>query len=189
MKRLFILPALLALSLSANAQKQSYLAFGLGADIKNGLIGSAPTGNKPAFDGIAQLNVVGANVHIDLGYESFQKIKFGRMFGSIGYELPLYAYPFGEEIKTTFIPAVEFSMITRNVTEKYTYNGVNMSEDRKYGFLAIGLNIALQWQLTDDFAVQLASNVLPRPDLKYIYGTDRTVISNYFKILYTFNKD
>lgn len=184
----YILPALL-FSASMFAQKASYIAVSVGSDIRNSIVGSGPTNNKPAFDGIAQIHFVGANVELGMGYEAFPQLKFGRTFGSLGYQFPLYAYPFGEEIKTTFIPSVECSMITRNITEKYIYQGVQHVEESKRGFMSVGLNLALQWQLSDSFAVQLATNILPREDLRYMYGTDRTIISNYFKILYTFNKN
>ncbi len=186
MKKSILLPALL-FSASMFAQKASYIAVSVGADIKNSIVGSAPTNFKPAFDGIAQLHIVGANVEIGMGFESFPQLKFGRTFGSIGYQLPMYVY--GTDIKTTFIPSVECSMITRSVTENYTYQGKEYTETNKMGFMSVGLNLALQWKLNDSFAVQLATNVLPRPDIKYLYGNDKTIISNYFKILYTFNQN
>jgi len=171
------------------AQKASYIAVSVGADIRNSITGSAPTNNKSAFDGIDQIHFVGANVELGMGFEHFPQLKFCRMFGSLGYHFPLYAYPFGNEIKTTFVPSLECSMITRNVTENYTYKGVQYTEESKRGFMAIGLNLAAQWQLNDSFAVQLATNILPRPDIAFLYGDNKTVISNYFKILYTFNKN
>src|SRR5690242_9798029 len=111
MKRKIILP-MLFLGSAMFAQKQSYLSVSGGVDCRNAVLGSPPTGNKPALDFITQFDIVGANVHLNFGYEQFKAIDYSRIYAGLGYEWPLYGYVFGNEIKTAFIPSIDCSMIT-----------------------------------------------------------------------------
>lgn len=195
MKKLFILPALLALSISANAQlstkeKDTYLSVSVGADIRNGILGSEPTGNKPSLNWITEFHAVSQNVDITIGYEEFAQIKYSRMISAIGYHFPLYAYIGNTEIKTTFQPSLEASIIKRTYTDNYTYQGKQFKEERTPGFLAYGINLGFNWDLSDSFAIQTATNIIQRPDKDFLYGEkDRWVLSNYFKLVYKFNKN
>ena len=189
MKKLLLLPTLL---FSATMfSQESYISVSGGFDMRNAVVGSAPTGNKPALNWIGQVDCVGANVHIIAGYESFSEIKYSRIFAGIGYEFNLYAYPFGNEIRTQFIPSLEASIIKREYVHNYTsLNGVSGTEIQKPGFMAYGLNLAFQWDLTDHFTVGTSTNIIQRPDKNYLYHEDdRYVLSNYLKVILKLNQN
>ena len=51
--------------------------------------------------------------------------------------------------------------------------------------MAYGLNLAFNWNLSDSFAIQTATNIIQRPDCEYLYNQkDRYVLSNYLKLVY-----
>jgi len=191
MKKL-LLPILL-LSLTGNAQlskeKDSYLSFSGGFDIRNAAIGSSPTQNKPALNYIVEMHAVSQNIDITIGYEAFNEIKYSRMIAGLGYHFPLYAYIGRTEIKTTFQPSLEASIIQRTYNDNYrALDGVKHDCNRKVGFLAYGFNLAFNWDLSDNFAIQTATNIIQRPDKEYLYHEDdRYVLSNYLKVILKLN--
>lgn len=188
--RKIILPFLFSCAAAiGQTAKPAYLSVSGGFDIRNAAIGSKPTNDKPALNWLTQFDCVGAGVHIIAGYERFDAIKYDRMFAGIGYEFPLYAYAFNSEIKTAFIPSVDYSIIKRTITETYTYEGKQYSTTGKAGFGTFGLNLAFQWDLTDHFGLRLATKIQPRPDVEYMYGTKKTEIANYVSFVYKFNKN
>lgn len=169
----------------------SYAAIVIGADIRNATFGSQPTNYKPAFDGVYQLVMVGSDFELNVGYERFNysfkengmTVKaFEKYSLGFGYHFPLYGYIAGKEIKTTFIPSLEPSVILRPMIDEYGYSG-------RPGFLTMGANLSFQWDISDRFAFQLTSNFLPRPDLEFLYGQNKIVMSNYGKLVYKFSKN
>ena len=193
MKKL-LLPILL-LSLTGNAQlskeKDSYLSFSGGFDIRNATVGSAPTQNKPALNYIVEMHAVSRNIDITIGYEAFNEIKYSRMISGLGVHFPLYAYIGHAEIKTTFQPSLEASIIQRTHDDNYTtLDGIKHDYQRKVGFMAYGLNLAFNWDLSDSFAIQTATNIIQRPDKDYLYHeSDRYVLSNYLKVILKLNQN
>lgn len=189
MKRLLIIILLMISTLGycqPPSEKDAYIAGTFAFDMRNATFGSKPTGDNPALDYMIGANVVGDNVDLSLGYENFNKIKFDRMFVGLGYHFPLYAYVFNEEIKTTFQPSLEASVISRTWTENYTYQGKAYSEQIKGSFFTPSLNLGFRWDVTDHIGFEFDTHFCPRPDIKYLYNDDKIVISNYFKVVYKF---
>lgn len=193
MKKLILTTILMLSSLTygqMGVDVDTYAAFVIGADIKNATFGSQPTNYKPAFDGVYQLVMVGKDFELNVGYERFNytfkenglTVKaFEKYSLGVGYHFPLYGYIAGKEIKTTFIPSLEPSIIWRPLID---VDGMKA----RPGFPTLGVNFSFQWNISDDFAFQLTSNFLPRPDLNYLYGQNKIVISNYGKLVYKFSK-
>lgn len=164
------------LLLSTSIYSQVYVSAGI--DVRNAVIGSDPTNNKPAFDGIFQFGMIGGNTEVSIGYERFNKICFDKMFFSIGHQFPLYAYVSGKEIKTLLITSVEPTLIGRWGEVWQT----------KSSHLSVGVSIGLRYQLNDKFDIELNVNALPRTDLSTRYPEVNkeipVIISNYFKVIY-----
>lgn len=159
--------------------QEHYIAFSAAVDIKNGISGSTPTGNKPALDVFYQASIITpCNVEINIGYESFNKIHFDKYTMGVGYHFPLYGRIGNSVIKTTLIPSIESTLIGRWGKEWQTTSS----------HLSIGGNLALRWNINDAIAVELLTNFLPRTDLKARYPEKHqkipVITSNYFKIIY-----
>lgn len=154
MKKLIIL--LLLTTLSYAQEKDGYIAFSAGFDVLNLVSGSRPTDYKPALDGLYQFSIVGSNIEAVVGYEHFQDISFSKFSFGGGYHFSLYGKVFGEVRRMVIIPSLDISLISR------FDKGYNPQSH-----LTLGLNLALRWHLTDDFAVETQLNSLPRVDLKY----------------------
>lgn len=162
MKKLIIL--LLLTTLSYAQEKDGYITFSAGFDVKNTLSGSQATNNKPALDGLYQFSMVGSNIEGVISYEHFQKIGFSKFSFGGGYHFQLYYYTRGgKEIRTVFIPTVGVALINRF--------------DKAYNpqsHLTIENNLALRWYLLNNFAFETQLNLLPRVDLKYRNEKSRT---------------
>jgi hypothetical protein len=154
MKKLITL--LLLTTLSYAQDKDGYIAFSAGIDVLNVVSGSKPTNYNSSLDGLYQFSMVGQNIEGVISYEHFQEIGFSKFSFGAGYHLPLYGRVLGEVRRTVFIPSLDASLINR--FDK-TYNPKS--------HLTLGLNLALRWHITDDFAVETQLNSLPRVDLKY----------------------
>lgn len=177
---------------SIYAQKDNYMSFSTGLDIRNAIVGSNPTNNKPALDYQFQFAMVDRNFEVNVGYECFPRLNFDKYSIGIGYHLPLYGNIFGKEIKTTMIPSLEPSLIGRWGTW-----GGGISHSQVSSHLALGVNLAFRWDLSDVWAVEYCFNSLTRTDLAAMYGNSRGKVSvegvpivgsNYFKIVYKINR-
>lgn len=171
MKKLLI-PIALALSLGSYAQKESYIGLTAGIDARNAVLGSSPTGFKPALDYVAGITLVGSSFIVTMNYENFKRIGFEKWSGGIGYTFPLYGNIGYNTIKTSFIPVVNFDMITRKI------------EGKEFAVLANSIDLTLQWMLTDRLGVQTTLNLAQRPDIQVLYNNSVIVKSGYLKIVY-----
>jgi hypothetical protein len=153
-KKLIIL---LLTTLSYAQQKDGYIAFSAGFDVKNTLKGSEATNNKPALDGLYQFSMVGFNIEGVVSYEHFQKIGFSKWFFGGGYHFPIYMEVLGEEVRTVFIPTLGIALINR--FDRETYN--------PQSHLSIENSLALRWHLANNIAFETQVSLLPRVDLKY----------------------
>lgn len=171
----YLLPALLFSS--ALFAQDNYFSASFGVDIKNAVVGSPPTGNNQALNWTAEAHAVADNFDFCVGYESFDKIKFNRRFLSLGYHFEI-CYIANTDIKFGIHPSIEFSNITRGKID-------NMQNEKR-SYSTPSLNINWNWDLSKHFAIQIATNVLPRPDLRVIYGTKRIIVSNGIKLVYKF---
>jgi hypothetical protein len=156
---------MLATCTYSQTEKDNYISFSGGLDLRNVIIGSDPTNNKSAIDYNLQFSMVDRNVEVSVGYESFTKIQFDKYFIGIGYHFPLYLYAFQRSIKTTFIPSIEPSLINRWGTW-----GGGLSFNEPSSHLSIGGNLAFRWDINDKFAFEYSLNALPRTDLNAKYG-------------------
>lgn len=165
----------------ANAQtkdREHYIYFSGAFDIKNATIGSEATQEKPALDLLFQFGMVGQNVEVNIGYETFKSICFEKYTIGVGYHFPLYGRIGNKTIKTVFIPSIEPTLIGRWGDEWQTTSS----------HLSIGGNLALRWHLSDKTALELLSNFLPRTDLhtRYpeIHSSVPIINSYYLKFIY-----
>lgn len=160
MKKLTLL--LLLTAITVNAQdKDNYISFSTGIDLKNAIVGSDPTQGKPAADLIVQFTMVSQNIEVGIGAEIYPRLDYKRYFFGVGYHFPLYAYIDGNELKTTFIPTIEPCMIDRSATW-----GGAFSDNNNSSHLSISLNLGFQWEVNDYIDIGYSVNFLPRTDLK-----------------------
>lgn len=144
-----------------NAQdKDNYFSASWGFDIKNGFVGSKPTGNEPALDWIGDLHFVSDDVDYNIGYESFDAIKFNRKYMSIGYHIYI-GDVWSTNIKFSAQPALEWSIIQRGKMES--------DQDPNKTYSTPSLNINWNWDLNKYIAIQISTGLLPRPDTREIY--------------------
>ena len=184
MKRLwFLLFPLMTFS------QDNYISFSAGLDTGNA-IGAGVTDNTAQLNYVVQFAMVASNIEVNLGAEIFPVLDLKRYSLGVGYHFPLYAYIKRNEIKTTFIPALEPSLIDR-----YDTWGGGLSGDNKSSHMTLALNLALQWDLNDNLSIQYAANFLPRTDLKSKYpekmwnedikvANTPVSISNFIKLVY-----
>lgn len=167
---------LLMLLISSLAFSQTpYVGFIGGFDIKNALVGSEPTNNKSELNYSLQFVMVGKNFECGIGYESFNRIDFNRMYLSAGYQFPIT-----EKIK--FIPTLEPSIINRSDNW-----GGGISYELEQSFLSVALNLSLQYNLNDKLALRTDLNLLPRTDQKMMYNENKIVPSISVKFEYKIN--
>ena len=197
MRKLFLLLVLfVSIGYSQSKEKDGYIAFSGAFDVRNAIIGSTPTQNKPELDVLFQFAMVGNNLEVNVGYERFNAIDFEKYTIGVGYHFPLYGYVFGQPIKTTFIPSIEPTLIGRWGTW-----GGGLGDTQVSSHLSLGGNLAFRWDITDNFAFEYLFNALPRTDLSTMYGEnmditrDRASIagvpiigSNYFKFIWVINR-
>jgi len=161
-----------------NKDQEHYLGFSAGFDIRNAINGSDATKGKPELDALFQFMIVSQGVEINLGYENFNAICFSKYTLGVGYHFPLYGRIGNTVIKTILIPSIEPTIINRWGTEWET----------RSAHLSIGGNVALRWNINDDFSVEFLTNFLPRTDLKARYPELHSnvpiITSNYLKIIY-----
>lgn len=166
MKKLII--ALLLTNL-ATAQ---HVYFSVGADLRNGIIGSKPTNNKPELNYCIEFKMVGNNnVEVGIGFEEFSRIDFNRMYGTLGYRF--------EAGKFILTPTIEPTLINR-----YNNWGGGISYELKQSFMTIGVGANLEIPINDKLGVQLYCGALRRTDIKMMYGNDEIVISGMVKFIY-----
>lgn len=159
--------------------REHYIAFSAAFDIRNGIVGSKPTDNKPALDVFYQASIITpCNVEINIGYESFNKIHFEKYTMGVGYHFQLYGRIGNHVIKTTLIPSIEPTFIGRWGKEWQTSSC----------HISVGGNLALRWNLSDAIALEVLTNFLSRVDLSARYPEQHCKIpivsSNYLKFIY-----
>ncbi|MFV8325227.1 hypothetical protein [Flavobacterium sp. ZS1P14] len=163
-----ILTVLLTLTLFSSygqQQKDTYLSFTSGFDVKNETIGSPPTNNEPALNYQFQFGMVGNNVEVNIGYEVFPRLDFDKYTVGVGYHFHLYGNALRLPIHTVFIPSIEPTLIGRHGTW-----GGGLSYNQVSSHLSLGLNLTFRWHLSDTTAFEYSFNALPRTDLSAMYG-------------------
>lgn len=150
-------------------QKDTYIAFTSGFDIRNQVIGSTPTNNKPSSNYQFQFAMVGNNMEVNIGYETFPRLDFDKYTIGIGYHFHLYGNALNLPIHTVFIPSIEPTLIGRHGTW-----GGALSYNQVSSHLSLGLNLTFRWHLNESTAFEYSFNALPRTDLSSMYGYTST---------------
>jgi hypothetical protein len=166
MKKLFTMLVFLPIMSFSQVQYVSVLA-----DVKNGIVGSDPTSNKPALDIIILAGATDKNgIAVEIGYENFQAIKFSKMYFGVGYTLIHWSK------KLECVLSVEPTYITRD-----------WGEYGKVTYTTIGASSRATYKLSDNLGVSALGNVLLREDNadRYSISTPK-VYSFYIGIVYYF---
>lgn len=166
---------LLIALLLTNIATAQHVYFALGGDLRNGIVGSNPTENKPELNCSLEFKMVGNNnVEVGIGFEQFNRIDFNRMYITAGYRFEI-----GE---LTFIPTIEPTLINR-----YDNWGGGIDYEMKQSFLTVGLGSALEYSFNEKLGVQLYCGVLSRPDIKLMFDENKVVVSGFAKLIYKIN--
>ena len=179
MKKLLILLLLTTASYSQNI----YVSAGI--DVRNAIIGSDATQNKPALDYLVRFGMIGSVPHhittleAQVGYERFERLDYSRFFFGLGVQL----YPFKD---ITVIPTIEPSLIDR-----WDNWGSGLGEEKlKSSHLTVGVSLAVRYEVSYHISLELQNSLLPRTDLFTMYPTLHSsvpiVFSNYLSVLYRF---
>ncbi len=175
---LFVIALICGIASAQTKENEHYIYFSSAVDIRNAIVGSEPTDNKPALDLLFQFGMVGQNIEVNIGYETFKAICFEKYTIGVGYHFQLYGRIGNRVIKTVLIPSIEPTLIGRYGDEWQTTSS----------HLSIGGNLALRWHLSDKTALELLFNFLPRTDLytRYpdIHSSVPIVPSGYLKFIY-----
>lgn len=156
---------LILILITSISYSQTYLS--IGADIRNGIVGSEPTDNKPAFDGIYRFGMIGQGVECVVNYENFNRIKFDRYYFSVGYHIPITD-------EFTVIPAYEISLINRFGKEWKTTSS---------HLAVLGANIGFRYKVSDRISLEILTAILNRVDLNTKYGGNTFKISNSINLI------
>lgn len=188
MKKL-LLSSLMFSGIMLAQEKESYCSISFGTDVKNAVMGSKPTNNKPAADLILNINMVGNDFELSVGDENFSQIGFNRFSVDFGYHSQRYI-PLGNyDFDFTMVPSVGFSTISR-------WGGVDHEDSHgnwiygKSNHIAVQGNLSFRYKLSDRFLIDWTANLMTRPDLMYLYPTDNPkfiVLSNFIKLHYILN--
>lgn len=167
--------AILFLSMINIAQKKENRLFktiSLGFDVRNCIIGSNPTNNKPELDFIIGAGFIQNKLEFNFGFESFKAIDFNKYTFSVGPQIKI-------KDNFKFIPALEYTNIYRS--ENW---GGALSKNYNSYFSSIALNLSLRYYFNDKIGLEYMINILPRTDLLYQYDKLKIVSSGYIKFVY-----
>lgn len=165
MRKITALLLFITASSFAQQDKDNYIAFTAGFDVRNAIVGSTPTADEPALNYQLQFAMVSNNIEVNLGYEAFPRIDYDRYHIGVGYHFHLYGYALGKALHTTFIPTLEPSLIGRHGTW-----GGGLSYNQTSSHLSVGLSLAFRWNINDNLSFGYRFNALPRTDLSAMYG-------------------
>ncbi len=182
MKKLILLILLVGVSAIAqtkDSDKDRYVSLSYGVDARNALLGSKPTGFKSALDYTIDAHIVEENFDFNLGQEVFSAIKFQRKYVALGYHFYV-GDVWGTDVKFSIQPSLEWSNITRG--------RVDNMQDIHRSYSTPSFNINWNWDINKNFAIQLATNMLPRPDLRVIYNQEHNkwITSEGVKLVWKF---
>lgn len=150
---------LLLFSTIALAQNSEHTGAGtyisLSADIRNGILGSEPTDNKPEPDFVLRAGAISnMNLQIGIGLERFSRIEFNKYFFEIGQRI--------NSGKFNFTPTIEAGWIERYKMNSWT----------------VGANFYAIYFINDHVGIMITNNLSWRTDLNELYGGDNWKFSN-----------
>jgi hypothetical protein len=155
--------AILLITTATFSQGSPYVA--ISADLRNGILGSNPTQNKPEADLLFRAGMV-SNKGLKIGalYETFPAIDFQK-----------YGFEIGQQIKITnkiiAIPTIEATIIIRE----------------SLNFLNAGVNGELIYMLTKNLGISAIANYSTATDLIYYYDSKRFRFSGYIGFVWRFD--
>lgn len=189
---------------------QGHVQVVAGADVRNAIQGSDPTGNNPELDLLIRFDAIAeSGLGIVAFYETFHAIEFEKWGIAFKQEFELL-----DKLTVSYI--LEPTIIKRNlgavpfydpyafhqlINSNQAYNihteftaqqladaGVEVIayEDNEVHYLAFGASIPVAYMFTDHFGAELQYNALYRTDLKDRYGSAEIVHSVYFNLIYRF---
>jgi len=136
----------------------------LGADVRNGIIGSKPTDEKPAFNGLYKIGFISNDgIRLNMTFEHFNQIKFTRWGLEAGYVF--------EFKKINIHTTAEISTIERKLTTSHYYNGIIV--------LTGGVNLEVEYALTENLSISMLNQFIYRNDLR-IYNTKEKFVNSVF---------
>lgn len=173
MKKLLVL-AILVTTIAIAQQKENKLfkTMSIGFDIRNCIVGSAPTKNKPELDFVLGLGFIKNKLEFNFGFESFKAIDFSKGTFSVGRQIKI-------KENLIFIPALEYT----NIQRSNKWGNSLLEKDSGY-FSSIALNLSFRYYLNDSVGLEYMVNILPRTDLLYQYNKLQIVNSGYLKFIY-----
>jgi hypothetical protein len=155
--------AILLFTTAAFSQGSPYVA--ISADLRNGIVGSYPTNNKPEADLLCRAGMI-SNKGLKIGalYETFTAIDFQK-----------YGFEIGQQIKITnhliAIPTIEATIIIRE----------------HLNFLNAGVNGELIYMLTKNLGISAIAKYSTRTDLNYYYSGKNYKFSGYVGLVWRFD--
>lgn len=143
----------------------------IGADIRNGIIGSEATNNKASYNGMYKIGFISnENIRLNMTFEHFNEIKFTRWGLEAGYVFDLQKL----KLHTT----LELSTIERKLTTSHYYNGIIV--------LTGGGNIEIEYNLTDHFSISLVNQLIYRNDFRIYNAKEKFVNSVFFMVTFKY---
>ena len=148
--------AVTALLLFSNVMfSQNRITATIGGDIKNCLVGSAPTDNKPKADLLFKLTIQNDRMmEIGIGTEVFPSIDYNKVFVTVGRRIDLLN-------NLSITGSIEPSVIDR--TNDW---GGGLSKSDPKMFFTAGASATLRYKPIDDIFFELQGNLTHRMDLK-----------------------
>jgi hypothetical protein len=141
----------------------------IGADVRNGIIGSKPTDDKPAFNGLYKIGFISNDgIRLNISFEHFDEIKFTRWGLEAGYVFEFKKF----KLHTT----LELSTIERKLTTSHYYNGTIV--------LTGGCNIEIEYNLTDNFSISMVNQLIYRNDFSIYNAKEKFVNSVFFMVTF-----
>lgn len=165
---------LLLLLLIANLAQSQNIYGGLGIDVRNAIVGSKPTNNKLELDLNLKFGMVTLKkTEITINYEKFNRIDFSR-----------FSFGLGQQIEVTdkfkVVPTLEYGLINRSGN----WGGGLSQDEGKSSHLGWGISVPIRYEINDNFAVELQSQLLQRVDLNTKYGGNNFTFSEFINFVY-----
>lgn len=151
--------------------------FASGFDVRNAVVGSKPTQDKPELDLLVKFGMVSnKKVEVTVNYEVFSRLDFWKFGFGVGKQIEV-----SDRIK--IVPTLEYNLINRSDD----WGGGLGYIDNASSHLAFGASLPVRFSLNDNWEIEIQSNLLHRTDIKAKYDQDKWVVSNFLNIIYKIN--
>jgi len=171
MKKLILL---ILFTVSLQAQN---VYFSAGFDVRNLVIGSKPTNNNSELNLMAKFGMVSnKKVEVTVNYEKFNSLDFWKFGFGVGKQIIITE-------KIMIVPTLECNLINRSDD----WGGGLGYKDSPSSHLAFGASVPIRYNINDNWAVELQTNLLQRTDIKAKYGKDKWAFSNFLNLIYKIN--